>query len=232
MSLTLLKCGSCSQRWTRTSFHTESLIYVDPGGWVLPQHCVWRASFPCTKVPVLSKLYRGCDNLFQALLKVRDAGLDDLISELEGMESTPELDRTRLLRQNMLPALDSLLGKASPSTTQRRQLLLLHIFPVTQPESNDPIQAAQLLRAKDTFWIADLNFLKSKFEGFLPLLDVTGKLFKSSIDNVFGKLSMDSKRLSLSVRKEQDKLKEGDKSEVPDHALCNRLRRQGRYIIG
>ncbi|KIW35069.1 uncharacterized protein PV07_01789 [Cladophialophora immunda] len=214
------------------SFHTESLIYVDPGGWVLPQQCVWKASFPCTKVPVLSRLYRGCDNLFQALLKVRDAGLDDLISELEDMESTRELDRTRLLRQNMLPALDSFLGKASLSMTQRRRLLPLHIFPVTQVGSNDPTQAAQLLRAEDTFWIADLNFLKSKFEGFLPLLDITEKLFKSSIHNVFKNLSMDSKRLSLSVRKEENQPNQGDISEVADPALSNRLRRQSRYIIG
>ena len=153
---------------------------------------------------VLSKLYRRCDHLFQTLLKVRDAGLDDLLSELEGMESTPELDRTRLLQQNVLPALDSFLAKASLSVIQRRRLLPLHIFPVTQGESSDPTQAAQLLRAEDKFWIADLNFLKSKFEGFLPLLDVTGNLFKSSMRNVFGKLSMDSKRLSQSVWKEEN----------------------------
>lgn len=184
------------------------------------------------KVPVLSRLYRGCDILFQTLLKVRDAGLDDLISELEGMDSTRELDRTRLLRQKMLPALDSFLGKASPSMTQRLRLLPLHIFPVTQGESNDPTQAAQLLRAEDTFWIADLNFLRSKFEGFLPLLDVTGNLFKSSMQNVFGKLSMDSKRLSQSVRKEENQPNQADISGVADPALSNRLRRQSRYIIG
>jgi hypothetical protein len=184
------------------------------------------------KVPVLSRLYRGCDVLFQTLLKVRDAGLDDLISELEGMDSIRELDRTRLLRQNMLPALDSFLGKASLSNTQRLRLLPLHIFPVTQGESDDPIPAAQLLRAEDTFWIADLNFLRSKFEGFLPLLDLTGKLFKSSMQNVFDKLSMDSKRLSQSVWKEVNQPNQGDISEVPDPVLSNRLRRQSRYIIG
>lgn len=169
---------------------------------------------------------------FQTLLKVRDAGLDDLILELEGMESSRELDRTRLLRQNLLPALDSFLGKASLSMAQRLRLLPLHIFPIIRGESNDPAQAAQLLRAEDTFWIADLSFLRSKFEGFLPLLDVTGKLFKSPMHNVFGKLSMDSKRLSQSVRKEEEQPNQGDISEVPDHALISRLRRQSRYIIG
>lgn len=198
----------------------------------MPQQCVWKASFPCKKVPVLSKLYRGCDVLFQTLLKVRDAGLDDLIPELEGMESTPELDRTKLLRQSMLPALDSFLGKATLSMTQKLRLLPLHIFPVTQDGSDDLTQAAQLLRAEDAFWIADLNYVRSKFEGFLPLLDITGKLFKSSMDNVFGKLSMDSKRLSQCVKKEENQPNQDATSPVPDHALTNRLRRQSRYIIG
>ena len=193
----------------------------------MPQQCVWKASFP-----VLSRLYRGCDNLFQSFLKVRDAGLEDLISELEAMESTRELDRTKLLRQNMLPALDSFLGKASLPITQRQRLLRLHIFPVTQGESDNPTQAAQLLRAEDTFWIADLKSLRSKFERILPLLDVTGKLFKSSLHNVFGKLSMDSKRLSKSVKREENQPSQDDISEVADPALSNRLRRQSRYIIG
>jgi hypothetical protein len=183
-------------------------------------------------VPILSKLYPGCGNLFQTTLKVRDAGLDDLISELEDMESTRGPDRTRLLRQKMLPALDSFLGKASLSTTQKQRLLPLHIFPVTQGESNDPADKVQLLRAEDTFWIADLNFLRSKFEGFLPLLDVTGKHFKSPMHNVFGKLSMNSKRLSQSVKKEVNQPKHGDISELPYRALSNRLRKQSRYIIG
>jgi hypothetical protein len=165
-------------------------------------------------------------------LKVRDAGLDDLISELEAMESTTGLERTRLLRQKMLPALDSFLGKATLSTTQRQRLLPLHIFPVTQGESNDHTPATELLRAEDTFWIADLNFLRSRFEGFLPLLDVTGELFKSSMHNVFGKLSMISKRLSQSVKREETQPNQGDISEVADRELSNRLRRQSRYIIG
>ena len=104
----------------------------------------------------------GATIFFQTLLRVRDAGLNDLITELEDMESTREFDQSQLFRQNMLPALDSFLGKASLSTTQRQRLLPLHIFPVTQGGSNDPTQAAQLLRAGDTFWIADLNFLKYK----------------------------------------------------------------------
>ncbi|KIW17396.1 hypothetical protein PV08_04590 [Exophiala spinifera] len=215
-----------SHRRTRASFRNESLIYIGPGRWVLPQQCLWKASFPCTKVPVLSELYPGGQQLFQIILRVRDAGLDDLVSELEGIESTRKLDRTTILRQKMLPALDSFLGKASLSTTQRLRLLPLHIFPVPQGES-----PAQLLRAEDTFWIADLNVLRSKFEGLLPLLDVTGNLSEPSLQNVFGKLSMDSKRLSQSARKEEIQLNQGDVSEVADPALTIRLRRQSRYII-
>lgn len=214
------------------SIHDEKLIFVNPGVWVCPQQCVWRASFPCTKVHILSRLYRGCDNLFQNLLKVRDAGLDDLILELEDMESSRELDQIRLLRQNMLPALDTFLSKASLSATQRSKLLGLHIFPTTHGDPDDPAQPIKLLRAEDTFWIADLNFLRSKFQGFVPLLDVTGKLFKSSMRNIFAKLSMDSKLLSRCVQKEENQPDQDDTREVADSALTNRLRRQSRYIIG
>lgn len=214
------------------SMHDEKLIFVNSDGWVSPQHCVWRASFSCKKVHILSRLYPGCDNLFQNLLKVRDAGLDDLISELEAMESARELDQIRLLRQKMLPALESFLSKASLSAIQRSKLLGLHIFPTTHGDPDDLAQPVKLLRAQDTFWIADLNFLRAKFEGVVPLLDVTGKLFKSSMRNVFGKLSMDSKLLSLCVQKEENQPDQDDTRELADPALTNRLRRQSRYIIG
>ena len=149
------------------------------------------------------------------------------------------LEHARLLCQKMLPALDYFLGKISLSLHQRQRLLKLPIFPVTQGESHDDAYASttSFRRAQDTFWIADLNWLKSKFEGLLPLLDLTGSLFKSSMDNIFDKLSMDSKRLSKSVKKEEQQPNQQVASEVPgdlpeDLVLTNRLRRQSRYIIG
>ena len=181
---------------------------------------------------VLSKIYRGCQHLFQKLLEVRDAGLDDLISELDIMESMVEVEHTNLLCQKMLPALDSFLSKTRLTTSQRQRLLGFHIFPVTQSEFNDHTPTTRFLRAQDAFWIADLNWLKLKFDGILPLLDMTGDLFKTPINNVFDKLSMDSKRLSKSVEKDENQPNQQQPSEVPDQALTNRLRRQSRYIIG
>lgn len=159
---------------------------------------------------------------------MRDAGLDDLILELGGIDSRDEVDRADVLRQEMLPALDSFLNKSSLSESQRRSLLSARIFPVTQTELNTPALVTRFCRGDDKFWIADMNYLKLKFEGVLPLLDITGGLFKSSIDNVFQKLSTDHKKLSNTVQREQ--IHQGN-SQMLDHALTGRLQRQSQYII-
>lgn len=167
--------------------------------------------------------------LFETHLRVRNAGLDDLISELSVMETKNLIERVKSLRHDILPALDTFLVKMTPSAAQKTALLAARIFPIKPENSNDLFAVkTTFCRAVDRFWIADMKWLKARFEGVLPLLDVTEDE-KSSVDNIFQKLSMDQKRLSKSVQTEQ--IRHGG-SQVLDSALTARLRRQSPYLIG
>jgi hypothetical protein len=207
------------------------MIHTGAGQWKYSVQCIWKASFPCTATPLLSKLYRDCQNLFCTTLEVKNAGLAELILELESIRSSNHDVRTKAFR-SLLPVLDQFLGKVSALPDQKQRLQAVAMFPVSAYKTNVGSTEAGSRTSRQAFWIADLPFLGFKFQGLVPLFDPfqLGTASKpQKLDKVFHCLGIDNRKLSDCVKTEQ--FYEGDAPTMSDYRTTL-LQDKVPYILG
>ena len=143
------------------------------------------------------------------VLNIQNADISDVIEALRGnSEAGPSIsvneDRYLILQQQLI-ALDGFLKKVEPSWTQKSTLKELRILPCLKPNTVGTQQELFLTATTDRdFWIADISFLKSKFENVAPLINCTGgKESLPVLQNLFDVLGLLNRRLTACVKSEE-----------------------------
>jgi hypothetical protein len=191
----------------RNAFENRPLIYIKDSIWLKPDECLWRAKFPCLKVPVLSDIYPRCKELFQKTLGIKEASVGTIINELSPQPTERGLEYIK----RMLFALDALLADSELGRAHLLQLSELDIFPISMKVPGMETRDSKIVSKKERFWIADRETLFGKFEDRLWLLDVPkGDITK--LGNVIKQLDLKQKLLSNAVHEERQ-IDEGDHGE-------------------
>jgi hypothetical protein len=212
----------------REAFKDSELIYTGSGCWKSAEQCIWEAIFPCSVFSVLSDLYGDCGKLFRKVLRVKNAGLHELILELEHVSLGQQKRRANAFA-SLLPALDQFLGDMKPSAAQKKRLRAIQMFWVSPYDTDGQTAKARLASARQRFWIADVSWLEVRFEGFVPLFSLSRFQSASNLNNVFRDLGMDHKKLSSCVERE---LLFRDDAPVFEREFTARLQKQVPYILG
>jgi hypothetical protein len=194
----------------RNAFENRPLIYIKDSIWLKPDECLWRAKFPCLKVPVLSHIYPTCKELFRKTLGIKEASVGTIIDELSPQPTERGLEYIK----RMLFALDVLLADSELGRTHLLQLSELDIFPISMKIPGTETRDSKIVSLKERFWIADRETLFGRFEDRLWLLDVPkGDITK--LGNVIKQLGLEQKLLSNAVHEERQ-IDEGDHGEDDD----------------
>lgn len=163
---------------------------------------MWEATFDCTAVTVLSKIYESCHELFGKVLHIPNATVNTVVEELKAFEPQNEGDVQRA--KELLLAFSRLLRSSTISESIYQQLSKRAFIPVWQERS---VKVVNFVAFPEVFWIADRPALLTAFQGLIWLAD-----FSISEVNKIRKLikafKMDRKLLSNAVKERIDK--EGD----------------------
>jgi hypothetical protein len=174
---------------------------------------VWEASFDCTAVTILSKIYESCHELFVTVLRVPNATVDTVVEELKAFEPQKEDDVQRA--RELLLAFSRLLRSPTISESIYQQLSKRAFIPVWQEGS---VKVVKFVAFSEVFWIADRPALSTAFQGLIWLADFSIAEV-GAIRKLIKAFKMDKKLLSNAVEERIDK--EGD--AVYDPRLTLRL---------
>lgn len=202
----------CSKKVTpcRNAFEKRHLIYTEDSIWLKPDECLWKAKFPCLKVPVLSDIYPRCKELFQKTLGIKEASVGTIIDELSPRPTEWGAEDIK----RMLFALDALLADSEPGGAHLLQLSGLDIFPISMKVPGTETRDSKIVSKEERFWIADRETQFRRFEDRLWLLDVPrGDIPK--LGNVIKQLGLGEKLLSSAVVEDRY-IDGGDDGEVDD----------------
>ncbi|KAK2048647.1 hypothetical protein LZ31DRAFT_591337 [Colletotrichum somersetense] len=69
---------------TRVAFESKKkLVYHPSRGWLSLQDCVWKSANPLENKNALAGVYPECDDFFRGFLKIKDAGISEVVKELK-----------------------------------------------------------------------------------------------------------------------------------------------------
>ncbi|OJJ70249.1 hypothetical protein ASPBRDRAFT_652851 [Aspergillus brasiliensis CBS 101740] len=154
-----------SREIIRSTFINDALICVpNPRSktgfcWLQPDDCIWKGPKSLKHTPKLQELYPDNEMLFTKILKLRNAGADLLLREIEEFKPEKPADILAILQDA-----NSLLKKTHPYS-----LVLIKpmkIFPVRLPSQRDDFT---LMTASDSWYIPDER-QRRYFGQDLPLL--------------------------------------------------------------
>lgn len=131
--------------------------------------CVWEAPACLTKVYALATEYSDCKSLFCTRLKLQNAKIDDVVTEILSLPTSGCFNK----HKELLLVLNDYLDNGSPSAAIRK-LKGKDVIPVTKSHRIEEQTNACLMNYdKDLWYFADRVSLQESFEGKLYLIDFT-----------------------------------------------------------
>jgi len=131
--------------------------------------CVWEAPVCLTKVYALATEYSDCKSLFRTRLKLQNAKIDDVVTELLSLPTSRCFNK----HKELLLVLNDYLHKDSPSTSIQK-LKGKDVIPVTKSHRiEDRTNSCLMNYDKDLWYLADRVSLQESFKGKLHLIDFT-----------------------------------------------------------
>ncbi|KAF6818305.1 hypothetical protein CSOJ01_01946 [Colletotrichum sojae] len=132
----------------RATFHAgdRRFVFHPTRGWVSPVECIWKSPSAFQTTTEMSKIYPALGGLFCGVLGIKDAGVVEVVQELEHLDKLPsDVQKPHLLKKDH-------------QDTQR----------VPHPADT----AQETLRSlTDDWYIADQPTLKKEFFGHVDILD-------------------------------------------------------------
>ncbi|KAL9093859.1 MAG: hypothetical protein Q9165_003782 [Trypethelium subeluteriae] len=133
--------------------------------WESPDNCVWNAPASFQRIPVLSRYYPGFTLFLSQFLRIRDAQIADVVSELRGIAGQASYIQTI---KDLLKTLNKFL-KAGSNHERIDTLRELAVFPVRS--ANGGVSLRRYDDNSMEWFIADRERLRSCFLEKLDLLD-------------------------------------------------------------
>jgi hypothetical protein len=169
--------------------------------WVLHDSCVWKAPSILRHVVRLSSYYRDCEKLFVTVLKVKAAGLAQVVHEFC---CTFEGNQERAVQrfEEICSTLAGLLSQNRALTPNQLELIRrARAFPISPSRDNAQEKSGLLWRSiQDGGWyIPDKITLENVFRGRISLLDIPVKSV-GALQELFRALGCTSLLLSQCVR--------------------------------
>lgn len=166
----------------------KKLIYLPHRGWVSLGGCVWKSPSSLKSSLSLADVYPDCGAFFKHKLELRDAGIVEVVQELERLNGLPEDSRELEVLKPIVILLSKCLDKA-PATELWERIRPLKVFPTTPSTeiSTDP-KGTTYKSLEDKWYVADRTVLRRAFlgrvdilcfdvtdtDGLLPLLECAG----------------------------------------------------------
>ncbi|KAF5513004.1 hypothetical protein CGCA056_v012212 [Colletotrichum aenigma] len=183
-------------------FESRRLVFHPDQGWVTPKDCVWKSPAVLKHTRALCEVYPECDGLFPGRLGIKDAGMREVIQELETFKHSGQPEDTEVLKSVILLLSEYLQQRKSSNAANDAGLLEkirnLKIFPViSDTRSSDQPSVVKLRSLADDWYIADQSALRSAFLGRVEILDFD---VLKDIDKLFPLVKwLDIDRLLLST---------------------------------
>lgn len=137
--------------------------------WIFLKDCVWEAPACLTKVYALATEYSDCKSLFCTRLKLQNAKIDDVVTELLSLPTSGCFNK----HKELLLVLNDYLDKGSPSDPILK-LKDKDVIPVTKSlRVKERTNACLMNYNKDMWYFADRVSLQESFKGKLYLIDFT-----------------------------------------------------------
>jgi hypothetical protein len=137
--------------------------------WMFLKDCVWEAPVCLTKVYALATEYSDCKSLFCTRLKLPNAKIDNVVTELLSLPTSGCFNK----HKELLMVLNEYLDNGSPSTAILR-LKDKDVIPVIEPYQIGERANTCLVNYNRHLWyFADRVSLQESFKGKLHLIDFT-----------------------------------------------------------
>lgn len=131
--------------------------------------CVWEAPACLTKVYALATEYTDCKSLFCTRLKLHNAKIDNVVTELLSLPNSGCFNK----HKELLMVLNDYLDNGSPSTAILN-LKGKDVIPVIEPYQMGERAKTRLMNYnRDLWYFADRVSLQESFKGKLYLIDFT-----------------------------------------------------------
>ena len=185
-------------------FQEKTLVFipVQTTRWVGLEDCVWDGPKCLTKIPRLQDHYPQHEGLFCKKLSLASATLRTVIAEAKQITSSDSLGYIRGVLKQL-----SHMKYGTSSLQLSRELYDLRnyeIFPVWTGKCHsnfDCLRTAGRITKSNSWYIADVPYLRDSFEGEAPLLALDAPSLRD-IEILIGLMECDDRRLSILAKKE------------------------------
>lgn len=152
----------------------KSFVFHPTREWVSTDECIWKSPCAFQTTLEISKIYPALENFFCGVIGIKNAGVREVIEELERLNQLPSHSEKSSLLKRTIMILNEYLASETPESSDnlRQRLRSLQIFPVvTAAEQPADMARATIRSLADVWYIADQPTLKKEFLGHVDILD-------------------------------------------------------------
>lgn len=141
--------------------------------------CVWESPDSLKSALSLAVIYDDCGALFKDILGIKDAGIREVVQEMECLTKDPSLQDTSTSKELIL-LLKGHINPEPPYEPQspywtddlRGRVQRVKIFPIASaPKSTVSSENTKFMSPEDAWYINDLASLAAAFEGQIDILN-------------------------------------------------------------
>ncbi|KXH30602.1 hypothetical protein CNYM01_06505 [Colletotrichum nymphaeae SA-01] len=157
-----------------TFLSAEKVVFHPRGGWVPLSACVWESPSCLQNTLALAEYYPKCANFFQRKLGVKNAGITQLVDELDRLHYMPDSSRDHPLLKEIILTLSAHSKQVQPGRESDDVLQgivkFLKVFPVISTAKSLGESPNTVYKSIGEDWyIADRGVLRRTFIGKLSL---------------------------------------------------------------
>lgn len=158
----------------RRAFESQPLVFVPRPTlqWLSHKDCVWTAPKLLTRVIKLQTYYRNCESLFRSLLNVKEAGIQQVVSEFCAPTNNED-DNVEQHLQAMLSLLAKFHRNSSLTKHQIAKIRIASVFPILCKDLTpaEGLSRRQMRSLSDRDWyIPDIVTFEAAFRGKVDML--------------------------------------------------------------
>ncbi|KAF3797306.1 hypothetical protein GCG54_00009277 [Colletotrichum gloeosporioides] len=211
----------------------KRLIFYPGHGWVSSDQCVWESPESLKSALSLAVIYDDCGALFKDILGIKDAGIREVVQEMECSTKDPSLQDTSTSKELIL-LLNGHISPEAPCEPQppyyaddlRGRVQRLKIFPIASAsKSTVSSENTKFMSLEDEWYINDLASLAAAFEGQINVLSFSIREYEELLP-VVKWLRIESRLLSEAVR--EDVTVVG--SQIPMKTWSKSLQMRAKFI--